>query len=319
MNSTTFGWYMNPMPSITLEECPICNSRNINKVFDVVDHFSSKELFPLFDCRTCGFRFTNNFPSENNIGRYYDSPDYISHSNTSEGLINKLYHHARQFMLKRKVRLVSRHIPKKSARLLDMGCGTGYFLHAAKEEGMIVSGIEKDQKAREYAINQFGLDVKDASHFWRIKNDSYNAITLWHALEHLEKLNESIDKIKDILTEDGALIIAVPNPHSLDASVYKVHWAAYDVPRHLWHFSPASIERLLARHGMTIVKRHPLPLDAFYISLLSEKYKGTNHLLRYGRSLIMGILGVIGSIFKLERASSIIYIAYKKKFVSTVE
>lgn len=301
------------MPNIALTRCPVCGSNNITKSLDAVDHFSSRETFPLFDCHHCGFRFTNSFPREDAIGKYYDSPDYISHSNTSEGLVNKLYHHARQFMLKQKVRLVSHHIPKQPARLLDMGCGTGYFLNAAKNKGFLVTGIEKDKKAREHARNQFGLNVKDEESFWDLKPESFEAVTLWHVLEHLEKLNESIDKIKEILTDDGATVIAIPNHHSLDASYYKGYWAAYDVPRHLWHFSPDTIERLLARHGMTIVKRHSMSLDAFYISLLSERYKGSNLLIQYSRAIMIGSAGFIRSLFRLESASSIVYIARKNK------
>ncbi len=309
---------MDTTPNITLTNCPICDNNHIEKTLDVVDHFSSKETFPLFDCHHCRFRFTNNFPSENNIDRYYDSPDYISHSDSDKGIINKLYHIARKIMLKRKVRLVSAHTMKKPIRLLDMGCGTGYFLNAAKEKGVTVSGIEKNKIAREYAVNQFGLDVKGASYFWEIKSESYNAITLWHVLEHLENLNESIDKIKNILTEDGVAIIAVPNFRSLDASFYKKNWAAYDVPRHLWHFSPESIENLLARHEMCITKCYSMPLDALYVSLLSEKYRNANFLLRYGRALFIGLLGLTCSFFKFQKASSIIYIAYKKKFIDSL-
>lgn len=299
------------MPIITLTRCPVCGSIDIKKAFDAVDHFSSGEAFPLFDCTHCGFRFTNDFPSEDTIGRYYDSPGYISHSDTREGLSNKLYHLARRVMLRRKVRLVSNHTANKPVRLLDMGCGTGYFLHAAKEKGFIVSGIEKDEKAREHAATRFGLDVKNEKSFWNMQTGLFDAVTLWHVLEHLEKLNESIDKIKNILTDDGIALIAVPNHHSHDAAFYKDYWAAYDVPRHLWHFSPASIENLLARHGMTIVKRYPMPLDAFYISLLSERYKGSAPPVQYGRASLIGLAGFAGSLVHVKHASSIVYIVRK--------
>lgn len=301
------------MPRNDLTDCPICGSDNINKVLDVVDHFSSKEVFPIFDCLQCTFRFTNHFPTENDIGKYYDSPDYISHSDTKKGFINKLYHAARKYMLHKKVRLVKNSIREQPARLLDIGCGTGYFLHAAKEQGFEVSGIEKEKGARDYAITQFGLNVKDEEHLWGIDEASFDVVTLWHVLEHLEKINESIQKIGNILTENGVAVIAVPNHRSYDASFYNDRWAAYDVPRHLWHFTPKTIEKLLARHGMVITETRAMPLDAFYISLLSEKYRKSNAVLRYGRALLIGLISFSRSLHNKERASSIVYIVRKTK------
>ena len=236
---------MDDRPLIELTCCPICGSNAIERTLDVVDHFSSGELFPLMDCRRCGFRFTNPFPSKETIGRYYDSPEYIAHSDTHRGLVNKLYHAARQVMVKRKVRLVTAavrgvmresnrsnlidrqsNMANKSPRLLDMGCGTGYFLHAAKRRGFSVSGIEKEQRAREYATKQFRLDVRDEKSFWNIQRESYHVVTLWHVLEHLEQLNESVVQIKEMLTDEGAAVIAVPNHLAYDARFYKERWAA---------------------------------------------------------------------------------------------
>lgn len=299
------------MPVITLTSCPVCGYNDYRKVFDTVDHFSSGETFPICECAGCGFRFTNHFPSEDTIGNYYDSPDYISHSDSNRGLINRLYHLFRKRMLKRKVNLVATHVTGNPIRLLDIGCGTGYFLHAVKEQGWSVSGIEKDETARESASNRTGLDIKDQNDFWKIKEASFNAVTLWHVLEHLEKLNETIDKINEITTPDGIIVLALPNCRSYDAGYYKERWAAYDIPRHLWHFSPDTVEKLLTKHRLKIVKRVRMPLDAFYISLLSEKYKGSNRLVRYGRAFCIGIIGFLRSLSDPEQTSSVIYIAKK--------
>lgn len=305
---------MNDKPLIKLTSCPVCGSDTIGKALDVVDHFSSGELFPLFDCHRCGFRFTNRFPSEDAIGRYYDSPEYIAHSDIHRGLVNKLYHATRQVMVKKKVRLVTGAVQRvvgRPLRLLDMGCGTGHFLHAAKERGFTVSGIEKDQSAREYAIARFGLDVQGEEALWSIERESYQVVTLWHVLEHLEKLNESIEQIKELLTDKGIAVIAVPNHLAYDAHFYKERWAAYDVPRHLWHFTPATLERLLARHGLVVTGKHALPFDPFYISLLSEKYAKSNPLVRYGRALLVGLISLTRSWRDVEKASSIVFIARK--------
>jgi 2-polyprenyl-3-methyl-5-hydroxy-6-metoxy-1,4-benzoquinol methylase len=297
------------MPIVTIENCPVCGSHDFEKIFDVVDYFSSKEEFPVCDCKQCGFRFTNNFPSDDSIGKYYDSPDYISHSDSKRGLTNKLYHLFRKYMLRRKIDIVASHAESGNIKLLDIGCGTGYFMNAVKQRGWRVAGIEKEDKARQKAISNFALDIKDEKGFFEMERSSFDVITLWHVLEHLEKLNESLEKINDILTPDGTVVIALPNHHSYDARFYQGFWAAYDVPRHLWHFSPPTIEKMLAKHHLSIVKRYRMPLDAFYIALLSEKYRGIPTLMRYVRAFLIGMAGFTRSIFNSERSSSMIYIA----------
>ena len=328
--------YCTDMPTITLTRCPACGNPDIQEAFHAIDHFSSGESFPLFDCPHCSLRFTNGFPPEEAIGRYYDSPDYISHSDTDEGWVNKLYHLARRYMLKRKLRMVRKHMPPtekqpsagnptgstrgdnlpvrrgESPRLLDMGCGTGYFLNAAKEEGYAVTGIEKDAKAREYAVHRFGLPVMGEESFWNLTSESFEAVTLWHVLEHLEKLEQSIAKVREVLVKGGVAVIAVPNYCSFDAAFYKAYWAAYDVPRHLWHFSPPALEQLLKKQGLTVVQKRPMPFDAFYISLLSERYKKSRLLTRYSRAFLIGLSGFIAALFRPEKASSIVYIARKE-------
>ena len=302
------------MPIINITICPICSSSKTSKAFDAVDHFSTKETFPIYDCKSCGFRFTNKFPSEDSIGRYYDSPDYISHSDSKAGLINRLYHFFRKQMLKKKVNLVSKYVAprqKDNIRLLDIGSGTGYFLNAAKERGYAVTGIEKDSNARDYAITNFGLDVKDEQSLWALKDESFDVITLWHVLEHLDNLNEVVAKIKSILKPDGVMILALPNHNSHDAKKYKGYWAAYDVPRHLWHFTPDSVEKLLSKHQFKIIKQKTMPLDAFYISMLSEKYRGSGSLMQYLRACSVGTIGYLRSLSDINQSSSVIYIAKK--------
>ena len=302
------------MPIIKITICPICNSSKTSKAFDAVDHFSTKETFPIYDCKSCGFRFTNNFPSDDSIGRYYDSPDYISHSDSKTGLINRLYHFFRKQMLKKKIDLVSKYVvprQKDNIRLLDIGSGTGYFLNAAKERGYAVTGIEKDSNARDYAITNFGLDVKDEQSLWAIEDESFDVITLWHVLEHLDNLNEVVAKIKSILKPNGVMILALPNHNSHDAKKYKGYWAAYDVPRHLWHFTPDSVEKLLSKHQFNIIKQKTMPLDAFYISMLSEKYRGSGSLMQYLRACSVGTIGYLRSLSDINQSSSVIYIAKK--------
>ena len=302
------------MPIINITNCPICNSSKTSKAFDAVDHFSTKETFPICDCNSCGFRFTNYFPSVDTIGRYYDSPDYISHSDSRKGLINLLYHFFRKQMLKKKVNLVSKYVvprQKDNIRILDIGSGTGYFLNAAKERGYTVTGIEKDSNARDYAITNFGLDVKDEQSLWAIENELFDVITLWHVLEHIENLNEVVAKINSILKPNGVVIIALPNHDSYDAKKYKDFWAAYDAPRHLWHFTSNTVKKLLGKHQFNIVKQKNMPLDAFYISMLSEKYRGSGSLMQYIKGFTVGAAGYMRSLSDINQSSSIIYIAKK--------
>ena len=250
------------MALVKIEHCPLCGSNEFEECFLCEDYLSSRERFHICDCKQCGFRFTNDFPNEETIGRYYDSPDYISHSDSEKGVINKLYHFFRKIMLRRKVRLVQRFANNKNS-LLDIGCGTGYFLHAAAADGFEVMGIEKSRTAKEHAISHFKLHVEeDLSHI--NTHNPFQVITLWHVLEHIENLNQSIEKIHTLLAEQGTLIVALPNHHSHDAAKYGKYWAAYDVPRHLWHFHPETVHLLMKKHGFKIVEQQTMPLDALH-------------------------------------------------------
>lgn len=298
------------MSTVVISECPICGSNELVKRFNCEDYFSSNELFPVFDCLQCRFRFTNHFPSEENIGNYYDTPNYISHSDSDKGVTNKLYQFFRRMMLRRKVRLVKRFANNNEAELLDIGCGTGHFLQTARAAGFRVTGIEKSMMARDKALSLFHLNVlEDLDRF--TPDHSFEVITLWHVLEHLEKLNESVAKISKMLVQEGTLVIALPNHHSYDAGVYGKQWAAYDVPRHLWHFTSDTVERLMLKHGMRVVKRYRMPLDAFYISLVSESYKGSSPWSRFPKAFVTGTTSFLLSLFDLKQSSSIIYIIKK--------
>lgn len=214
-------------------------------------------------------------------------------------------------MLKKKVDLIAAHTENKSGRLLDIGCGTGYFLQAAKERGWYVQGIEKNATARESAVARTSAVIEDENGLWNLKEGTFEVVTLWHVLEHIEKLNQTLEKLQNILKPDGIAVIALPNYQSYDAQFYKAFWAAYDVPRHLWHFSSQVVEKLLKNHGLKIIETRPMPLDAFYISMLSEKYKESSALLQYGRAFLVGLTGYSRSLRNMERSSSLIYIVKK--------
>ncbi|MFN6945958.1 MAG: class I SAM-dependent methyltransferase [Cytophagaceae bacterium] len=255
-----------------LKECPSCMSNDLSVVMKTKDYSVTQENFTIARCNNCGLWFTNPRPSENAIGRYYQSQDYISHTNTSKGIINRLYHQVRNITLKKKVALIN-SLHKGKGSILDMGCGTGYFLAACKNDGWKVEGMEPDDNARKMAseitntrINK-SLDV--------VPNGPYDIITLWHVLEHIHKLNETLETLYSKLSAKGKLIIAVPNCSSYDAAKYDEKWAAYDVPRHLYHFTPETIKPLLKKHHFNIIDVKPMVFDSFYVSMISEKYKGS--------------------------------------------
>lgn len=254
--------------------CPICNGTSFQDFLVCKDYTVSKEDFQIVSCGTCGFHFTNPVPEESKIGAYYQSEDYISHSSTNKGLINKIYLRVRKHTLKQKLKLISRL--SKGKHLLDIGAGTGHFLNTCKSAGWNALGLEPDDGARKFAKENLGLDMQPTDDLKNLPDQSRDVITMWHVLEHVYHLNRDITEIVRVLKDDGVLIVAVPNMSSYDAKKYKEYWAAYDVPIHLYHFQPEDIKRLFAKFEMELVEMLPMKFDAYYVSMLSEKYKDGN-------------------------------------------
>ncbi len=269
----------------TLTNCPVCNSSSFTPFVECTDYTVSKDKFKIVQC-TCGFRFTNPRPEEAEAGKYYQSEDYISHSNTKKGIVNSLYQVARKFTLKRKLKLVTKVSGKQSGDLLDLGCGTGEFLNTCKENGWNVQGIEPSPDARAFASKQYGLTVHEVNKWDQFNDKLFDVVSAWHVLEHVYQLEETAKQVKRILKPDGTFIVALPNCSSADADFYKQFWAAYDVPRHIWHFTPADVKRFFEKQGFLLKEVLPMSLDAYYICMLSEKYKGGN--INYGRAAIHG-------------------------------
>ncbi|WP_297696198.1 class I SAM-dependent methyltransferase [uncultured Eudoraea sp.] len=241
------------------------------------------------------------YPEPKNLDSYYNSEHYISHSDSANSLVEKLYQYIKKYNLKRKVSLINKYTDSDKT-LLDVGAGTGAFLKSAKQNGWETYGIEPSQKARDLALKK-GLKLKENLDL--LDKRGFQVITLWHVLEHLTDLELQIEKITSLLNNDGTLIIAVPNFKSYDAKYYKEYWAAYDVPRHLSHFSQFSISKLFAKSGMKLVKVKPLIFDSFYVSLLSEKYQhGKGNFLR---AFLIGLISNIRA-WKTKEYSSLLYI-----------
>ncbi len=236
------------------------------------DHSVSGKAFHLKVNSQYGYLETEPQPDEVELPKYYKSEDYISHTNSKRNAFEWIYHKIRKIAIKQKVKLAASQKPEAYS-LLDIGCGTGDFLEALIEENWNVVGIEPNANARSIANLKTKNSVFDTSHLMTLQPRSFDVITLWHVLEHLPKLESHIQLLKSLLKENGTLIIAVPNFNSYDAKYYKSFWAAFDVPRHLWHFSQDSISKLFSEVAMKVVRTIPMKFDAYYVSLLSEKYK----------------------------------------------
>lgn len=238
---------------------------------NVPDYFLTKEEFQIVKCKQCEFLLTNPRPDHANISRYYQSDEYLSHSKSNKGWLAGLYNFVRNISLNRKYKIISQH--KSTGRILDIGCGTGEFLNFMKQKEWKVFGIEPAESPRVFARQKFNLDIYEEDELEKLPSHGFDVITLWHVLEHVQDLNHRINQIKRLLVSEGLLIIALPNCESWDAQHYDEFWAAWDMPRHFYHFSKKTISLLVNNHQLKMISVHPMKFDAYYISLLSEKYK----------------------------------------------
>lgn len=241
-----------------------------HKLFLTVQDYSvSKEMFQLLHDPVFDLLITFPQPDATHLPKYYESEDYISHTDSKRSLFEKAYHWVKKIALKSKLDLINKSQSAKGS-LLDIGAGTGDFLALAKKNGWNTTGVEPNEKAKAIAINK---GVHFVANTELLPSHSFDVITMWHVLEHVPDLDKQLKELKRLLKPNGTILIAVPNFNSFDAKYYGKFWAAFDVPRHLWHFSKTSIQRLFAQEKMALQKIIPMPFDSFYVSLLSEKYK----------------------------------------------
>ena len=261
---------MENVPRETSQENPSLEGFSGIKKLDLKDYFLTGEKFEIYEDSETEVLYTLPQPIEN-LGKYYESKNYISHTDGKKSIFERFYQMAKSINLNNKLELINK--VGNGKKILDYGCGVGDFLEHLQKNGYDVLGMEPNDSARKIAQSKIG-NKKVTSTELEHNDQKFDIITLWHVLEHIPNLNEIIGELKNHLTDNGVLIIAVPNHQSYDAKYYGKYWAAYDVPRHLWHFSDKSMSNLLSNFGMKIDKISPMKLDAFYVSLLSEKYKG---------------------------------------------
>ncbi|MGB5942553.1 MAG: class I SAM-dependent methyltransferase [Leeuwenhoekiella sp.] len=268
----------------------------------IIDHAVTTEEFALR--RNSQFGYLETIPIPENLDRYYQSDDYISHTDSKKGLVNTFYQQAKNVMLRRKLKIVGQFVSGKN--LLDIGAGTGDFLAYAKSKSWRITGVEPNTKARDLAKDK-GLNLIES--FSGLPKGHYNCITLWHVLEHIPNPKETLQTLHNLLSKNGVTFVAVPNYKSKDSQIYKSFWAAYDVPRHLYHFDKASIEKLAKATDFELIKIIPMPLDACYVSILSEKYKSSK--ISFAKGIINGLYSNLSAL-RTKEFSSQIYVLKKQ-------
>lgn len=255
-----------------IANCPVCEKTEFVDFLKSKDFTFSKEEFTVQKCVSCGFRFTNPIPTEENIGSYYDVDNYMSHAtNAKKGLMPFVYKKVRNINVANKIKLVNEFAQGKS--LLDIGAGNGFFLNACKNSGFEVAGLEPDENARRVALSDYSLSLQDPCEIKNIPDQSVDVITMWHVLEHVYHLKRDIAEYKRVLKDDGAIVLALPNIDSFDANHYKEYWDGLDLPIHLYHFTPKDVSNLFSSFDMEVVKMEPMKFDAYWVSMNSEKFK----------------------------------------------
>jgi 2-polyprenyl-3-methyl-5-hydroxy-6-metoxy-1,4-benzoquinol methylase len=275
----------------------------------VTDYSVSKETFELYYDQDLDLLITSPQPSPENLGRYYESNDYISHTDSKRSLFEKAYHFVKGIALKNKLNLIN-NCSSIKGNLLDIGAGTGDFLLTAKQNGWNTIGVEPSEKAKGIAI---GKGIKFSNSTNELESNSFNVITMWHVLEHVPNLDLQIKELKRLIKPNGTIIIAVPNFKSYDAKYYGKFWAAFDVPIHFWHFSKTAIKLLFEKENVKLEKVLPMKFDSFYVSLLSEKYK--NGKMNFVKAIWIGLLSNIKANRSSEHSSHIYVLKNNEKAI----
>ena len=294
--------------TIHYNTCPICASSSIGKLYVAKDYTVSGELFEVWRCNSCSVGFTQDVPDASTIGPYYAAESYVSHTDSSKGFINSVYHKVRSYALLTKKNLVTTLVGKKTGAILDIGAGTGAFAHTMLTAGWQVTGLEPDATAAKQALLKYNIQLAAADTIYTLENHQFDAITMWHVLEHVHDLYGYFKRFFEILKTDGVLVIAVPNYTSTDASIYGKNWAALDTPRHLYHFSPTSMELIADTHGFKLVIKKAMWFDAFYVAMLTEQHNGGSFI----KAILVGLWSNVTALLDVNKCSSVIY-TFKKK------
>lgn len=293
------------------DKCPWCESQNNSLFLELKDYFLTQEDFKIYECHDCKLLFTTPCPPSSEIGKYYKSSDYLSHNDEKKGIVPFIYKLVKKINIRNKFNIVKKHATNQTSlgiNILDIGCGMGDFLLYAKNKGYNIAGLEPDKDARKIAEEKLNIKIFHQDELEDIPDNSLDVVTMWHVLEHVADLKTEIHHLDRVLKKDAKLILALPNYKSFDAAYYKDKWAAYDVPRHLNHFSRTSINNIFEKSNFQLLDVKALKWDSFYISILSEKYANNKN------SFIKGIITGCKSNGKAQKTgefSSLVYILKK--------
>ena len=267
-------------------KCPWCESEKTQIHLWLKDEFLTHEDFQIYECLHCGLLFTEPRPSKDKIGAYYKSEEYYSHQENKKGFIPKLYEGVKSVNLKHKYKIAAKG--KCVGKMLDIGCGVGDFLHTAEQHGWQCTGVEPSEDAKAIASKRIKAEIISSEDLEKISDETFDVITMWHVLEHVDNLKWQVKQLQRLIKPDGRIVIALPNYKSYDAEYYKEKWAAYDVPRHLNHFNKKTLAKIFNSQGMRLIKSNKLVWDAYYISYMSEQYR--HHSLPLVKGAFRGLL-----------------------------
>lgn len=268
------------------DKCPWCGSENAQPHIELKDLFLTQEPFKILECKDCGLLYTTPRPNKEEIGKYYQSDEYYSHQENKEGFIPKVYEKVKSINLKNKYNIATEKTTR--GKILDIGCGVGDFLHTMEQQGWECTGVEPSEDAKAIAKKRIKAQLLSSEEQENLSDGSFDVITMWHVLEHVDALRWQIQQLYRLCKPGGRIIIALPNYKSYDGQYYKAAWAAYDVPRHLNHFNEETIVKIFEESHLKHIKTEKLRWDAYYISYMSEKY--LHHSLPLLRGAVRGMI-----------------------------
>ena len=309
-----------PYGGMETVSCPISNSKDFTPYLQVADRFDSSGKRDWQLVRSCasGLIMLNPRPDSDEIAMHYRNGEYepYRHSQNSSSFKERAYLAARSMLLGYRAGIILKGCakPLEECVVLEIGCSTGDLLHYYHRKGLPLNnlaGVEPDPDAARYAREVFGLNIFPSIAEEGAERRTFDRIVLWHTLEHIHGINETLHEVAHQLKPDGVLVIAVPNPASVDAEQYGKHWIAYDAPRHLYHFWQGTLEKLLVLHKLSVFKRIPYFPDTVYNMLYSEALLSKREQRTFNALRIATLLGrvAIDAVKGGERASSVVYFA----------